>query len=446
MKKILLMSYHFPPSSSVGGIRIEAMAKFFAKFGFDVFVLTVNKNNMDPSSEIKINNSYKYKVIRVKEYPTSIGLMLKIKRQIFDYLKINRGNSDTSYSNVQNLENNNHSNNFVGKLKEQILSTFFLLPDLQRGWIVPSFLMATKIIRENKIDYFLTSGPPASVWISGLLAKIFSRTFWISDFRDPWMTPFTKALYYSSKLSNAIERWLERKIIEKSDIVLTTTSNFRSFLSKEFIYLNENKFVHLSNGFDPELFQNLNNAGKYNKFTIIYAGTIYLSRSPLPIFHAISELVSLKKIDKSFFQMILVGNCDYIGETKTEIIARKLNISEMVIIKEQVPYLKSLEMLKRSHIAILLATNQPYQIPAKFFDYMGAGIRILAITENGATRDILEKTETGQAFDSTDIAEIKKFILNEVVKYRQNLNNMTFPQADYNRENLIRRFCQKLPD
>jgi hypothetical protein len=67
-------------------------------------------------------------------------------------------------------------------------------------------------------------------------------------------------------------------------------------------------------------------------------------------------------------------------------------------------------MVKQSHLALLLAPNQPYQIPAKAYDYMGTGTKILALAEEGATRDLIHSAAAGAVFFSSDTAGIKEFI------------------------------------
>ena len=71
--------------------------------------------------------------------------------------------------------------------------------------------------------------------------------------------------------------------------------------------------------------------------------------------------------------------------------------------------------MQRSHLALLLAPNLPYQIPAKVYDYLAAGTRILAIAEEGGTADLLRETASGRAFHSTDVDAIADFVRSEFI-------------------------------
>jgi hypothetical protein len=75
-----------------------------------------------------------------------------------------------------------------------------------------------------------------------------------------------------------------------------------------------------------------------------------------------------------------------------------------------------MEIVRRSQLALLFAPRLPYQIPAKVYDYLGAGVRILAIAEDGGTSDLIRNTGSGQAFPSEDVEGIKDFIYQEMTR------------------------------
>ncbi len=49
-------------------------------------------------------------------------------------------------------------------------------------------------------------------------------------------------------------------------------------------------------------------------------------------------------------------------------------------------------------------------IPAKVYDYFGAGTKILAVTEQGATSELVKATRSGECFPPQDIAGISNYI------------------------------------
>lgn len=41
LKKLLIISYHFPPDAEVGGIRVAKFARYLPEFGYEPYVSTV---------------------------------------------------------------------------------------------------------------------------------------------------------------------------------------------------------------------------------------------------------------------------------------------------------------------------------------------------------------------------------------------------------------------
>ena len=79
------------------------------------------------------------------------------------------------------------------------------------------------------------------------------------------------------------------------------------------------------------------------------------------------------------------------------------------------PHHEALDIVRRSHLALLLAPGLPYQVPAKVYDYLGAGTRILAIAEEGGTSDLVTQSACGDAFAPADVNGIADFIHAEMI-------------------------------
>jgi hypothetical protein len=92
----------------------------------------------------------------------------------------------------------------------------------------------------------------------------------------------------------------------------------------------------------------------------------------------------------------------------------KYGLESSVEVCDAVPYAEAMEIIRRSHLALLLAPQLPFQIPAKAYDYLGTGVRILAIAEDGATSDLIRDTGSGRAFASENIDGIEAFIHEEM--------------------------------
>ena len=417
MKKILLISYHFPPSAEVGGLRIANFTKYLLLFGWNTYVLTIMDHYLKKVDTERFKDVETMNIFKTEQLPSIRQTYLGLKKIYFRILKRQSIPLDES-------ENHYFRPNFkvVGKenisqkLKRYLIS-FITRPDLETNWILPAVLKAIREIRRKKIGYILTSCPPYSVHIIGLLVKRITGVKWIADFRDPWMTTVPRGLYVTCSLIDKIEYWLERKVIEQTDAVLTNTEAlchaFKNLYKKQPV----NKFLYIPNGYNPEFFSKFKDFRKYKRFTLTYTGSFYLSRTPEPVFKALKELMMEGKLNAEDIRVNLVGNCQHVNGCPTSQIINTYGLGQTVHVLGQVSHHKALNIIKRSHLALLLAENQPFQIPAKVYDYIGLGTTILALTEEGATRDLINGSlVAGASFYPSDIDGIKKFILEEINK------------------------------
>ena len=116
--------------------------------------------------------------------------------------------------------------------------------------------------------------------------------------------------------------------------------------------------------------------------------------------------------------LLLVGQCDTIEGVPTVQVARQYGLERQVEIRGAVPYEQAIEMVSRSHLALLFAPDLPFQIPAKVYDYLATGARILAIADDGGTADLVRDTGCGRAFSTHDVDAIAEFIESEMHRER----------------------------
>ena len=139
-----------------------------------------------------------------------------------------------------------------------------------------------------------------------------------------------------------------------------------------------------------------------------------MRRSPEPLFNAFAQLVEAGLASRDQIRIRLIGHCRHVGGIPTTELARRYGLESIVSVEDSLPHAEALEIVRRSHLALLLAPGLPFQIPAKVYDYLGAGTRILAIAEDGGTSDLINETGCGSAFPSDDIDGIKAFLHREL--------------------------------
>jgi glycosyltransferase involved in cell wall biosynthesis len=413
---ILLITYHYPPSMAVGGLRLANFVRYLPENGWQPCVLTIQDrylDQMDPQRLRGLDHARVYKTVKT---PTVSDLYLKLKRLLEPMPNGPSGLQRQLPHPAPKEIRHPAVETMPHRLKRYIFSLLLSLPDGERNWVLPAVARGLGIIRRERIDCILTSCPPHSVHLIGLALKLLTRVHWVADFRDPWITGSKKRLYYTSQLSMKIEDRLEKQVLRRADVVLANTSMLLRKLQQTHGKILSSKFVHIPNGFDPQESSHWRSLGKYRRFTITYAGSLYFGRSPEPVFAALRALIGAGRLRNEEVCVKLVGQCGQIdGRPSTEVV-RHYGLEGVVDISPPVPYRQAMEMIARSHLALLLAPDQPYQIPAKAYDYLGTGIPILALAGEGATADMVRETQAGGVFAPGDLEGIKAFISNAVAQ------------------------------
>lgn len=413
--RILLIAYHFPPSAAVGGLRVANFARCLRAYGWVPHVLTIRERDVTQIDRSREQGLDGIAVHHAAVWPTLERLYESVIRRV--RRRSQPSAEATPAVSTSGTATTAPSERLVTRLKRYVLS-FLALPDRERGWVPSAVATAIAQIREHRIGWIMTSCPPYSAHIVGLAVKHLRRVKWIADFRDPWMTTGSKRLFPTSALSLRIERWLERRVIEDADLVVFNVERLRNAYRDRYRNVPADKLVFIPNAVSSVAVRERPPVAKHETFTLTYTGSLYLGRSPEPVFKALARLVEEGVLEPNGARLVLVGQCDTIDGVPTRDVARSYGLEGMVDVRGVVPYETAMEMVSRSHLALLFAPDLPFQIPAKVYDYLATGTRILAIADDGGTADLVRDTESGRAFSTHDVAGITEFIRAELTRGR----------------------------
>jgi glycosyltransferase involved in cell wall biosynthesis len=254
------------------------------------------------------------------------------------------------------------------------------------AWVVKAMAACSRALRDHRPDAVLTSGPPHLVHRVGLFLKRRYGLPWVADFRDPWITREKGTPICGIKEGdNSIRmKWLarlERAMIENADAVVTTGPLATRKLVESFPS-RRSRIVTLTNGYDPERFDRgeaPSPAG--DRLTIVHAGEIYAGRDPRPLLDAIRDLESGPDRGSRSVRVRFVGRepdgFDFAAEV------RQRGLEANVEHTGQVSYQEALREMSRADIALLLdSPGRRVGVPAKIYEYIGAGRPILALGES----------------------------------------------------------------
>jgi hypothetical protein len=428
-KKILIITYYWPPAGGPGVQRWLKFAKYLPEFGWKSIIFTPE----NPSYPL-IDESL------MKDVPEDLEI---IKTKIWEPYqlaeKLNKSNK--KFKAGQFDVGNNQS--WKSKLSIWVRGNFFI-PDARVFWVNPSVKYLEQYLKINKIDVVVTSGPPHSLHLIGLqLKKQFPEIKWIADFRDPW----TEISYYKHlKLTNKSDkkhRQLESDVFKNADITLAT-----SYTDAENFRKNGANAVCITNGFDESDSTNpqtLRSSDSATKFTLSYIGVLEQLRNPENLWKALDELVETNAEFAENFRLKFVGRID-------DKILNAIETSRLKNHLDNLGYLSHDKAINEmSSSTILLITNFPNAsskgiIPGKIFEYLATGKQIISFGPDDAdVAKILDETKAGKHFSYDNSEEIKNFILEKFELWKSgNLSENTGNIEQFSRRNLTKQLSDIL--
>jgi glycosyltransferase involved in cell wall biosynthesis len=403
-RTILVASYYFPPDAAVGGLRLAKFVRTLPEFGWRPLVLTIRNEYRDQGFDAeRLQGLEDIRIVRTGELPRISKWLRSValpKRRPADVEATAAGSAAPGPGET-----------LTGRLKRWVISLTVLLPDDKKHWACLAAFTALRLIRRGKIEYVLTSGPPFSTHLIGLLAKSFARTGWVADFRDPWVDMLPERFPHTrSWASDFVERRMEALVARTADTVVVTTPRMLEAFRARYPAIDRERFVCIPNSIDTEKFPVLPEE-KREPLTITYAGSLYFHRTPEPLFQAVSELLTSGRIAARDIRIQLVGHCSTINGVDTASVVRRYGLEGVVDVLSPVPYVEAIRMMQRSHLLLVLAPERHrLVVPAKFYDYLGSGSKVLALAERGATADLMAETDSGECFSETDVSGLREYL------------------------------------
>jgi glycosyltransferase involved in cell wall biosynthesis len=400
MKRVLLITYHFPPDGAVGSVRAAKFAKYLPEFGWEATILTVKPKYCDvlDTNTIDVNSSGIPVVIRTGMFRNPSFYYRKIKRRL-------RSNGTKAYVSPPETEKAARHAQTAFRTWIDFLLSF---PDEQTGWIPFGFIKGMQALYRKNTSVLMTSGPPHSVHLLGMLLSKLTHVPWVADFRDPWLDSYLSQLGIQQERYARFGKRLEARFMAQAACIVTTTPRFTDRLRSKYPAA-QAKVLAIPNGYDPEEFLGVSRE-KEQRFTISYLGSLYYRRDPEPVLSSIAELMSEGHISPDQLAVRFIGDCHEAEGKAVKALIAKYGLTGIVEILPWLPRSHALEIMTRSHLLLLLAEDQPLQIPGKVYDYLGSGSQILAITGDGATADLLRETGAGIVVAPGDREALKEVI------------------------------------
>lgn len=423
MKKVLIITYYWPPAGGPGVQRWLKFVKYLRDFGVEPILYVPENPNYPIVDEGLVN-----------EIPKGIKIY---KQPIFEPYAFASFLSSKKTKRISSGIIQTKNQSVLEKSLLWIRGNLFI-PDARKYWVKPSVKFLSELIEKEKISTIITTGPPHSVHLIGYQLKQKLAVTWLADFRDPWTSiGYHKKLKLTNNSKN-IHKKLEALVLNAADKIIVTSATTKS----EFEAITQKPITIITNGFDSDYD---GNAILDTQFTISHIGSLLTGRNPENLWKVIATLIKENVAFKEAFQLKLIG---VVSDDVLQSIY-SYGLTAYVELTAYVSHSEALQLQQKSQILLLAEIDSEETkgiIPGKLFEYMAAKRPILAIgPQNWDVENIISDTNSGKTFRYSEEKELKKILLLWFDSYKkQSLAVSANMIEQYSRKALTKKLVNEL--
>lgn len=388
-KKLLIITYYWPPAGGPGVQRWLKFVKYLPDFDVQPIVYVPE----NPTYPIVDSNL----VAEVSDKAIILKTPIFEPYQLASFLSKNKTKKISS-----GIIPNQKKQSFLEKVMLWVRGNLFI-PDARVFWVKPSVAYLEKYIRENEIDTIITSGPPHSLHLIGLELKQKMNLKWLADFRDPWTTiGYHKSLRLSHYAAKK-HKQLERQVLNMADTIIVTSKTTKA----EFQALTTKPIEVITNGFDVE---KVDKQSLDTKFSLAHIGSFLSERNPKIVWESLVELCTEIPDFKSHLEIKLIGAISQEVLETIEHFGLNLYLNNL----GYVSHAEAVAHQRKSQVLLLIEINSDETksiLPGKLFEYMVSERPILAIgPKDSDFAEIITNTNSGVFFEYSEKAKLKQTI------------------------------------
>ena len=431
MKRVLIISYYWPPTGGSGVQRWVKFAKYLPSEGWQPVIYTPEN-----PEQLAVDHSLE------AEIPEGTEVIKTHITEPYELYKKFLRRSGHSKEAVEVNPVNAQNKSFAQKAAMWVRGNLFR-PDPRCLWIGPSVRFLKKYLEEHPVDLIVSTGPPQSMHLIGRRLSKETGLPWIADFRDPW----TKIFYFKHlSMTKATERWhrkMEKRVLDDAAAVVAVSP----LVQQEFQAMTQTPVELITNGYDecdfPYGMDEEAAGGPEKDFVMTHTGLFAADGNPEVLWEVLADKCNK---DPGFRKLLKIK---LIGKTDEQIIKAidESGLMDNLIDMGYQPHAAAVEEQRKASLLILPLRKEPeYKavLPGKLFEYLASWRPVMGIGQtDGAMSMILNTTKTGVVLDWNDKASMARFI--DLCWTRHLKGELTVEDTDisgFTRVNLTRRMAQ----
>ena len=431
MKRVLIISYYWPPTGGSGVQRWVKFAKYLPSEGWEPVIYTPENPEqlaVDESLAAEIPETVEVVKTRIIEPYEMYKKMLRKSGHSKEAVEVNPVNAQNK--------------SFLQKVAMWVRGNLFR-PDPRCLWIGPSVRFLKKYLKEHPVDLIVSTGPPQSMHMIGRRLALETGLPWIADFRDPW----TKIFYFKHlSMTKATKKWhekMEKKVLDDATCVVAVSP----LVQQEFQAMTQTPVELITNGFDECDFHDkpfaMAAGGPDMPFTITHTGLFAADGNPTVLWDVLAEKCSSCPEFKKLLRINLIGKTDEQIIKAICDVGLEENLQDM----GYQHHARAIDEQRKASLLILPLRKEPeYKavLPGKLFEYLASWRPVLGIGQpDGAMSMILNNTKTGVVLDWEDRTSIERYI--DMCWEKHLAGQLKVANTDisqFTRRNLTRRMAQ----
>ncbi len=400
-KRVLIITYYWPPSGGIGVHRCLKFVKYLRNYGWEPVICTPD----NPEYPILDYGNFKDIPEGIKTLKTKIWEPYSLFKMISGRKKEER---------IHNIFLEEEKAGLTTKVGIWIRGNLFI-PDARRFWIKPAVDYLTKYLKEHPVDAMFTNGPPHSTHMIAYGVKKNLNIPWHADFQDPW----TQIDYFPqlmlNPLSKRIHRKMEQRIFNNADKVTICSESWKSDLES----IGAKDVDVIVWGYDEADFESIPHTLS-NKFTLSHFGSLGPDRNASTLWKVLAETANANPQFKKDLEIELVG---FIGHAITDEI-KKSGLIDNLKKSDHIPRNETLVKMCSAQALLLILNDMPNvngRLPGKLFEYLASRRPVIVIgPESSDASKIVHGVNAGYTCNFRDYEKTKETILSLYDKFRNN--------------------------
>lgn len=392
-RRLLVVTYYYPPQPGSGSNRWAAMVKYLRRLGCRVTVVTAAPPGHAPGEDRDEG------VIRTSSLNASPLLRRLLLRA--------EGNATEGAGEASAAQ---ASNGWKGGASNAQPAAGGVMPAWLWKGIVPDPWLATwapfalrairRELRRGPIDCLITSSPSESTHLVGLMIGR-RRPAWIADFRDGWgFEPLRPP--FPTSAQRALDRRLEARVARKADVLVGVTAPIVEDFERRLGVPGE----LVTNGFDPELSAGGERDPQADDglFMLVHTGAMsgQNGRDPRPLLAALRRLIDADPSLAERLRFVIAGR----SEDDERSLVTSAGLGKVVEHLGFIPRAQAIALQRRAGALILVTSPDGSEATGKLYEYMAARRPIVALAQSNEAARIVAETNTGVLVAPDDVDAI----------------------------------------